>query len=973
MKTALLSSVLVALSWTILDAQNCQVALEQDTFVCGFSYTLTFEPPGGDWGVICAASAGVADFFNINDSLTSVTVSECGDYDLIYTYLDTLVSELIDTISMDPLVLDTLLITDTLCLSTDTISVAFNNPNSADLDLRFSINTRYPESSCIPNDTINCENTFGLQDPEPPLMEWEIITVGLCQTTVLNVDVIDETDCEAESILFQSSSFNSIITDTITVYERYFVQTNPAGEIIANPYQDALSQAITQVIAENEELCPLPEYCNNTPIWCLDTLLDTTLVVLPRRVGGDWLFHDGPDSVIPLADTTEFIRADSTYLIIATPNANAFDAQLEIFQINYAGDTIPDINPGPITLEWEEHWQTDSICQVSFRLVDTCCGGGINIRSEIIDPAEPPVYDCPPFSTIFLEELGYFAAPRNCNDSTYNLRVIIEGGNPPYVITGITGELTDSVFTSDPIPLSQHYEVQVSDQDSCSVEFNGDVCDCVDVKAFAEEEVLYDCVTGCVELSAIGSSGVNEVLAFEWRDADSLVIGNSSTIEVCQPGSYFVEVTGLTSACKARKEVTVVRVQPVADIGPDSVLNCRRPEINLGGPLLTMGESIVYSWSGPGIEMTEQAIAQPQVEVPGVYELVILDTLSHCADTAVLTITENFYAPMADAGEDLRLNCLNSPVYIGGLETSVGDSIGILWTASYPFPQDELRYPLVSTADQYILTVTNNKNGCTARDTMVLSPYDTIRFNLTSFPTCWNRPSGQVLVDGITGGNEPYAFSYNGFVYQPDNLLENLNGNLQTIYVRDRFGCESSQTILVEEIPPIETFEVQEEYHFCGPGELELDLSTSVENDEVFYNWFDGGSEPARILTEPGSYWASYGSSCESYRFEFEIFDDLDTESSFAMPNIFSPNNDGVNDLFKPVTILEIEDYELAVFNRWGKQVFQSFSQEEGWDGTLDGKALPADIYVFILRGRFVFCDGGDDQLSEKGDVTLLR
>ena len=86
------------------------------------------------------------------------------------------------------------------------------------------------------------------------------------------------------------------------------------------------------------------------------------------------------------------------------------------------------------------------------------------------------------------------------------------------------------------------------------------------------------------------------------------------------------------------------------------------------------------------------------------------------------------------------------------------------------------------------------------------------------------------------------------------------------------------------------------------------------------------------------------------------------------LPNAFTPNDDGENDellLFGNF----VDEMELIIYNRWGQKVFESRSQEEGWDGTFNGKNLQPDVYGYYLR---VLCINGDE-LIEKGNVSLLK
>lgn len=86
------------------------------------------------------------------------------------------------------------------------------------------------------------------------------------------------------------------------------------------------------------------------------------------------------------------------------------------------------------------------------------------------------------------------------------------------------------------------------------------------------------------------------------------------------------------------------------------------------------------------------------------------------------------------------------------------------------------------------------------------------------------------------------------------------------------------------------------------------------------------------------------------------------------VPNAFTPNGDGVNDLIM-VKAYGIQSMDWKIFNRWGKQVYQGSNAKTGWDGRVNGQVQPQDVYVYVLD--VTFTDG--TKYRKKGDITLLR
>lgn len=87
-------------------------------------------------------------------------------------------------------------------------------------------------------------------------------------------------------------------------------------------------------------------------------------------------------------------------------------------------------------------------------------------------------------------------------------------------------------------------------------------------------------------------------------------------------------------------------------------------------------------------------------------------------------------------------------------------------------------------------------------------------------------------------------------------------------------------------------------------------------------------------------------------------------------PNAFSPNKDGKNDIFRPVTLGHQEIKTFRILNRWGQVVFETKGDRIGWDGTYNGKEQDNGTYFYYIRYR---CNDSRDDLEQKGEVILVR
>jgi len=102
----------------------------------------------------------------------------------------------------------------------------------------------------------------------------------------------------------------------------------------------------------------------------------------------------------------------------------------------------------------------------------------------------------------------------------------------------------------------------------------------------------------------------------------------------------------------------------------------------------------------------------------------------------------------------------------------------------------------------------------------------------------------------------------------------------------------------------------------------------------------------------------------------------LNLPSRLFVPNAFTPNNDGLNETFKPVglSILNGSDitemqYDFRIYNRWGELLFETHDVTQGWDGKYEGAYVPEGVYVYIIDAH-----GYDSQnFYIHGSVTLLK
>ena len=133
-------------------------------------------------------------------------------------------------------------------------------------------------------------------------------------------------------------------------------------------------------------------------------------------------------------------------------------------------------------------------------------------------------------------------------------------------------------------------------------------------------------------------------------------------------------------------------------------------------------------------------------------------------------------------------------------------------------------------------------------------------------------------------------------------------------------------------------------------------------------NLGSGDAISATLVENPASFevTATTPAGCtDADTLVFEII-----QPSIEIPNAFTPNADGNNDFFNVLYSGQIDEIlEFQIRNRWGKLVYNNENQMEGWDGNLNGKPQPTEVYVYLLKIKLL--DG--EIIQRQGDVTLIR
>jgi gliding motility-associated-like protein len=189
------------------------------------------------------------------------------------------------------------------------------------------------------------------------------------------------------------------------------------------------------------------------------------------------------------------------------------------------------------------------------------------------------------------------------------------------------------------------------------------------------------------------------------------------------------------------------------------------------------------------------------------------------------------------------------------------------------------------------------------------------------------------------------------------------NTGVYSVTVTDTNSCINhvGVTVVVQTLPQVELGEGGD---VCDITQTMLDAGSGAGVST--YLWQDGSHLQTFLMKDPGTYSVTVTNTCGSSSDSVTFV--ACPDCNLDLPNAFSPNGDGNNDILYPVGTGYIS-VELLIYNRDGQNVFTTKDLGAGWDGTFNGIAQPNEVYYYYLQGE---CMGGK-VYKKKGDVTLIR
>jgi gliding motility-associated-like protein len=288
---------------------------------------------------------------------------------------------------------------------------------------------------------------------------------------------------------------------------------------------------------------------------------------------------------------------------------------------------------------------------------------------------------------------------------------------------------------------------------------------------------------------------------------------------------------------------------------------------------------------------------------------------------------------------------------------------------SYSWDSDPVQTAALAenlAAGVYTVTVTD-ANGCTATSTVTITqPPVGITVNITSTDVlCFGEANGTATAEA-SGGTAPYSYSWNTTPEQTAATATGLAAGSYTVTVTDADGCTATGTVMIVEPLALVLSASSTDASCPDVTDATIDLTISGGTSPYSVIWNDGSTSEDRTSVTNGTYTVvvTDANGCSANLTVVVGFSGI---GCLEIPDVFTPNDDGKNDVWRIRYIELYPDAELTVFNRWGRRIYQTRNAGANpWDGKLRGRPLPTDSYHYIL-------DLKDGSSPRTGVITIVR
>ncbi|WP_367388785.1 PKD domain-containing protein [Lewinella sp. LCG006] len=447
--------------------------------------------------------------------------------------------------------------------------------------------------------------------------------------------------------------------------------------------------------------------------------------------------------------------------------------------------------------------------------------------------------------------------------------------------------------------------------------------------------------------------------------------------------------------------VTNCEITVFAEIDRDSIIagdiyvvsSCGETEVTLTNQSGLPSFIDSYQWLFPlGVNQIESTERDLTYDFPGVgtYEgiMVVNPGSTGCTDTAQVLV--NIYPGLESEFSFDYDTCVADVVTFTNLSTTLGSQaiIANQWRYGDGNAEDILQnnHLYLNPGAYNVELEVRDQNGCVDISSQLL-PYfpvpDLIVIAPSEFRGC---VPAEIFFDNLSSPiNESYLFDWDfgdgnfGGDLSPTHLYETPGLYSVSLAITSPLGCTTDTSftdLILMEPAPTPGFSFTPDFLTNFSPELQI-LDESIGSFRWFYD-FNGEAtsllpSPSYVFQDTGQAYitqvVTHPSGCVD---SLTQFIDIKPEITFYFPNAFTPNGDGLNDIFKPKGFTRgFKRYSMKVWNRWGEPLFTTSDPLNGWNGQKNntGRDQPPGVYMY----ESVLIGPRGEKFDYKGVITLIR
>ena len=466
-------------------------------------------------------------------------------------------------------------------------------------------------------------------------------------------------------------------------------------------------------------------------------------------------------------------------------------------------------------------------------------------------------------------------------------------------------------------------------------------------------------------------------LIYTWTNGSNVTVGTTPNLTGQPAGTYYLLVTNGNGCLRLFGPYNITN--PGAPSAPTASTStsviCEGNSINL---FASGASGVTYNWSGPN--GFSSSIANPTIPsattlMSGIYS--VYTTSAGCSGSATnVSVTVN---PLPTA-----LPSSSKPTYCPGetINLSAGSATSYTWAGPGGFTSNAQNPTITnastSTSGIYTLSV-SNAQGCNATATINVVTYNASVVSATT-------SSNTICVLGsftlnATGGSTYAWTGPNGFASssQSPSISNAVIGatGIYSVVITSSLGCSVTQTVAVNVVPnTLLANAIASTYYGSAPLTVNFtNASLGVTTTDNF-NWTFGNGATSTLINPNTVYEAgTYSITLMVTDVESGCMDDttlvikVEGDLVIVIPNVFTPNSDGVNDVFS-IKMTGAKEAQGYIYNRWGQLLYSWDALNTAWDGkALNGTDCPDSTYFYLIN----VIDNKDKKHEFEGHVTIVR